>query len=88
MHVQTIWRALPGDTIAVHELRTSRNPLNNVTFPKSELPPVKGFWSLTLYNSKHLFSLNGPFSLYIRAYWGEKPIIDGTWQPPKIETVN
>lgn len=29
-----------------------------VTFPKGELPPVKGFWSLTLYNSKHLFSPN------------------------------
>ncbi len=29
-----------------------------VTFAKGELPPVKGFWSLTLYNSKHLFSPN------------------------------
>ncbi|TNV11491.1 DUF1254 domain-containing protein [Buttiauxella sp. B2] len=100
-----------------------------VTFPKGEIPPVKGFWSLTLYNSKHLFSPNelnryslgtknknlkynddgsltlyvsktnpgedkmdnwlpapdGDFSLYIRAYWGEKAILDGTWQPPKIE---
>lgn len=26
----------------------------------------------------------GPFSLYIRAYWGEQNIIDGTWQPPEI----
>lgn len=92
---------------------------------------MKGFWSLTLYNSKHLFSPNelnryslgtknknlkynedgsltlyvskkrpsedkvnnwlpapdGNLSLYIRAYWGEQPILDGTWQPPKIETV-
>jgi hypothetical protein len=100
-----------------------------VTFPASQTPPVKGFWSLTLYNDKHLFhpnSLNrfslgtknttlkpnsdgsltlypgraspgadrepnwlpapeGPFSLYIRAYWGEEPILDGSWQPPKIE---
>ncbi|TNV19572.1 DUF1254 domain-containing protein [Buttiauxella sp. B2] len=100
-----------------------------VTFPKGGIPPVKGFWSLTLYNSKHLFSPNelnryslgtknkdlqynsdgsltlyvsktnpgkdkvnnwlpapeGAFSLYIRAYWGEKAILDGTWQPPKIE---
>ncbi|EPO4110709.1 DUF1254 domain-containing protein [Enterobacter cloacae] len=104
----------------------------NVTFPKGQLPPVKGFWSLTLYNSKHLFSPNelnryslgtknknlkfnddgsltlyvsktrpsedklnnwlpapdGTFSLYIRAYWGEQAILDGTWQPPKIETTN
>ena len=102
-----------------------------VTFAKGQTPPVKGFWSLTLYNSKHLFSPNeinryslgtknkdlkynadgsltlyisktqpdnskmtnwlpapeGTFSLYIRAYWGEKAIIDGSWQPPKIEQV-
>ncbi|MGB9096671.1 DUF1254 domain-containing protein [Erwinia sp.] len=100
-----------------------------VTFAKGQLPPVKGFWSLTLYNQRHLFSPNelnrfslgtknkdlkfnadgsltlyishsspgadkqtnwlpspdGTFSLYIRAYWGEKPILDGSWQPPKIE---
>ncbi|TNV19390.1 DUF1254 domain-containing protein [Buttiauxella sp. B2] len=100
-----------------------------VTFAKGQLPPVKGFWSLTLYNERHLFSPNelnryslgtknkdlkfnddgsltlfishsspgadkqnnwlpapeGAFSLYIRAYWGEKTIIDGSWQPPKIE---
>jgi hypothetical protein len=100
-----------------------------VTFPEGQIPPVKGFWSLTLYNDKHLFHANslnrfslgtknttlkhndngsltlyagqanpgadresnwlpapeGPFSLYIRAYWGEEPILDGSWQPPKIE---
>ena len=27
---------------------------------------------------------DGAFSLYIRAYWGQQPILDGTWQPPKI----
>ena len=100
-----------------------------VTFPEGQTPPVKGFWSLTLYNDKHLFHPNvlnryslgtknttlkrngdgsltlyaggqnpgadreanwlpapdGTFSLYIRAYWGEAPILDGSWQPPKIE---
>lgn len=100
-----------------------------VTFPKGQVPPVKGFWSLTLYNSKHLFSPNelnryslgtknkdlklnsdgsltihvsrkapakdqlnnwlpapeGTFSLYIRAYWGEQAILDGSWVPPRIE---
>jgi hypothetical protein len=30
----------------------------SVTFPKGELPPVNGFWSLTLYNDKHLFHAN------------------------------
>ncbi len=100
-----------------------------ITFPAGQTPPVRGFWSLTLYNDKHLFHPNplnryslgtkntalvrdpggsltlhtgkdspgrereanwlpapdGTFSLYIRAYWGEQPILDGSWQPPKIE---
>jgi hypothetical protein len=29
-----------------------------VTFPKGQEPPVKGFWSITLYNEHHLFSPN------------------------------
>jgi hypothetical protein len=28
---------------------------------------------------------DGHFSLYIRAYWGEQPILDGSWRPPKVE---
>jgi hypothetical protein len=24
------------------------------------------------------------FSLYIRAYWAEQAIIDGTWVPPNV----
>ena len=28
----------------------------------------------------------GTFSLYIRAYWPDKAVIDATWLPPKIET--
>jgi hypothetical protein len=26
----------------------------------------------------------GPFSLYIRAYWGQQGIIDGSWKPPVV----
>jgi len=29
-----------------------------VTFPKGQLPPVNGFWSLILYNKEHLFEPN------------------------------
>jgi hypothetical protein len=105
--------------------------LYTVTFPKGQQPPVKGFWSLTLYNEQHLFHPNplnryslgtknkalqynadgsltlyfgekspgkdketnwvpapgGTFSLYMRCYWPEQPIIDGTWMPPQVEKV-
>jgi hypothetical protein len=101
----------------------------SITFPKDQLPPVKGFWSMTLYNAEHFFNANplkryslgtknkdlktnadgsltlyagakspgkdkesnwlpapnGAFSLYIRAYWPDKAIVDGSWQPPRVE---
>jgi hypothetical protein len=99
-----------------------------VTFAKGQVPPIHGFWSLTLYNNLHLFNPNalkryslgtknktlkfnpdgsltlyagakspgkakesnwlpapdGTFSLYIRAYWADNAILDGTWKPPTI----
>ena len=103
-----------------------------VTFPKGQEPPVKGFWSLTLYNEQHFFHPNalnrfslgtksksfmknnadgsltlyfgakspgkdkqsnwvpapeGPFSLYIRCYWPEQAVLNGTWKPPQVEKV-
>jgi hypothetical protein len=51
--------------------------------------------SLTLYasakspgadkESNWLPAPSGTFSLYIRAYWPDKAILDGTWTPPTIE---
>jgi hypothetical protein len=106
--------------------------LYSVTFAKGQVPPVKGFWSLTLYDDQHLFNQNplkryslgtkntgtlklnpdgsltiyaaanspgkdkesnwlpapnGTFSLYIRAYWADQAILDGTWTPPAMEKV-
>jgi len=29
-----------------------------VTFPEGEMPPVNGFWSLTMYDPEHFFALN------------------------------
>lgn len=102
-----------------------------IVFLKGQEPPVNGFWSLTLYNDRHLFHPNhlkryslgtknttlkrnpdgsltlyagahppgadkesnwlpapdGKFSLYIRAYWGKAPILDGSWKPPQINKV-
>jgi len=99
-----------------------------VTFAKGQLPPVKGFWSLTMYNPKHFFYPNalkryalgtknkslqynpdgsltiylgnkspgkdketnwlpaplGNFSIWIRAYWPDQAILDGSWKPPVI----
>jgi hypothetical protein len=102
-----------------------------VTFAKGAVPPVKGFWSLTLYNQHHFFEPNdlkryslgtknkslqygadgsltlcvqaaapaeklsnwlpapkdGDFTLYLRSYWPDKAILDGTWTPPGVERV-
>ena len=103
-----------------------------VTFPKGQIPPAKGFWSLTVYNPEHFFYPNalnryalgtknktlkynddgsltiyfgnqspgkekesnwlpapaGNFSIWIRAYWPDQAILDGTWKPPVIKVVN
>src|SRR6516225_1802683 len=32
-------------------------------------------------------SETGPFSLYIRAYWADKPVLDGQWKPPVVTRV-
>ena len=38
----------------------------SITFPEGQEPPVNGFWSLTLYNDKHLFHPNDPEALLAR----------------------
>jgi hypothetical protein len=112
-----------------HGQRLDGSRSYSVTFRPGGLPPVRGFWSLTLYNEHHFFHPNelnryslgtknknlhhaadgsltvtasavppedddlrtnwlpapdGPFSLYLRAYWPQPPILDGTWTPPPV----
>jgi hypothetical protein len=53
--------------------------------------------SLTLYasakspgedkESNWLPAPEGAFSLYIRAYWADKPVLDGQWKPPVVARV-
>ncbi|KAB8193658.1 DUF1214 domain-containing protein [Nonomuraea phyllanthi] len=100
-----------------------------VRFEAGQVPPVRGFWSLTIYNKHHFFHPNElnrfslgtknkhlaygdggsltltvggdepraperhanwlpapaeEFTLYLRAYWPDASIIDGSWQPPAV----
>ena len=93
-------------------------------FDADQLPPVRGFWSLSMYNDKQFFVDNplgryaigdrddlranpdgpldihiqqqspgpeqesnwlpapaGHFNLFLRLYWPEQPVLDGTWTP-------
>ncbi|WP_328464007.1 DUF1214 domain-containing protein [Streptomyces sp. NBC_00448] len=103
-----------------------------VRFDAGQLPPVNGFFSMTLYNKHHFYAENDlgryslgtknpdleygedgsltlyvgntppdgapatnwlpapadAFSLYLRAYWPQQPILDGTWTPPRVERTN
>nr|WP_281497462.1 DUF1214 domain-containing protein [Ornithinimicrobium sp. F0845] len=101
-------------------------------FAADQLPPVRGFWSLTLYNRHHFFHPNDldryslgtknknltygddgsltitvggdaptteaahsnwipappeEFSVYLRAYWPDQSILEGTWTPPAVRPV-
>ena len=38
-------------------------------------------------SSNWLPAPDGPFSLYVRAYWGTEAILDGSWMPPVVEKV-
>jgi hypothetical protein len=58
-----------------------RNPDGSLTLYASSASPGADK------ESNWLPAPKGPFSLYIRAYWGKQGILDGSWQPPKIEAV-
>jgi len=104
-----------------------------IRFDKDAIPPVNGFWSLSMYNEKILFAANpinryclgslsdppllknpdgsidiyiqrdapdaakmpnwlptpdsGGFSLTLRLYWPQKPVMDRSWIPPAVQLV-
>jgi hypothetical protein len=55
-----------------------RNPDGSLTLYAGTKSPGKDR------DSNWLPAPAGPFSLYLRAYWGKQPILDGSWQPPKV----
>jgi hypothetical protein len=74
------------------------NPLNRYSLgTKNKTLQFDADGSLTLYagakspgkdkESNWLPAPNGTFSLYIRAYWAGKAILDGTWKPPVVSRV-
>jgi hypothetical protein len=56
--------------------------------PDGSLTPYVGARSPeTDKESNWLPAPNGHFSLYIRSYWGQPGILDGSWRPPVIRKV-
>jgi hypothetical protein len=73
-------------------------PLNRYSLgTKNKTLKLNPDGSLTLYagakspgkdkESNWLPAPPGQFSLYLRAYWSEQVILDGTWKPPVITRV-
>ncbi|MDQ1238652.1 MAG: hypothetical protein QG577_837 [Thermodesulfobacteriota bacterium] len=114
-----------------HDRQLNGQNSYEITFAKDQTPPVKGFWSLTLYDEEHFFypnsleryslgtksetlkynpdgsltiyagtkppvkdmesnwlpAPNGPFSLFIRAYWADDAVLEGKWVPPLVRSL-
>mgnify|MGYP001085997548 CR=1 FL=1 len=76
-----------------------KNPIDRYLINSPMLPKLKknADGSLTLYagakspgkdkESNWLPAPEGTFSLYLRCYWAEQAILDGTWMPPQVEKV-
>jgi hypothetical protein len=54
-----------------------------VTFQKGELPPVKGFWSLTMYDPEHFFAPNA-LKRYALGTKNKTLKVQRRWQPDHL----
>src|SRR4029077_4492746 len=80
--------------MSVHRGRLNRYSLGT----KNKTLKYNADGSLTIYagakspgankESNWLPAPDDAFSLYIRAYWADKAIIDGSWTPPVVQRVN
>ncbi len=59
-----------------------RNADGSLTLFAGAKPPAKEN------ESNWLPAPTGPFSLYLRAYWGREGILDGSWKPPVVKKVD
>jgi hypothetical protein len=77
----------------------SPNALNRFSLgTKNKTLQYNADGSLTLYagekspgkekESNWLPAPAGTFSLFMRTYWPEQAILDGTWMPPNVEKMN
>ncbi|MEV6272938.1 DUF1254 domain-containing protein [Kribbella sp. NPDC051936] len=97
--VEHVRQPAARDPVLLHRHRLQGTALDGsrtyqITFPAGQLPPVDGFWSLTLYagvtspgtdqQANWLPAPAAPFSLYLRAYAGRQAVKDGTWTPPTV----
>ena len=68
-------------SLGIKNTGLQRNSDGSLTLDAGAKAPDKGK------ESNWLPAPNGPFSLYIRAYWGKQPILDGSGQLPKIQLI-
>src|SRR5260370_21815788 len=73
--------ALKRSSLGTKDKNLKYNPDGSLTLYAGAKPPGKDK------ESNWLPAPEGTFSLYIRAYWADKAILDGTWQPPKVEMI-
>ncbi len=128
---------LPEDAVYPNSRRDSQGRVLSgseryvIHFAKEQLPPVKGFWSISMYDEKQRFVYNpiqryaigsydslvmnedgsldiyiqhetpgagkemnwlpapaGVFNIFMRLYWPDQTVLDGTWPMPELRRIS